>query len=264
MKLKVIAVFFVLTSLLFINACSKKSDKELKEQQRIEKERSMIPEIKTIALEPSKPIITDVLRALPQLENPRMRGVKFTCTWFVNGDDVSGEESTILPSKYLKKGDDVYCKMIAVSGRYQSKEFKSKKIQIQNAPPVINHPPIPHFQIPGQFQYNIDAEDPDGDTLSYKLLLPLDKGIELDSKSGMITWDIREIPRDPEAPVNEYDSPQDEKKSDSSQSKPRKESTEKDFLTSTVTITFEVSDSDGAKSIDAITINLDRGAEIPR
>jgi len=48
--------------------------------------------------------------------------------------------------------------------------------------------PVGNFTVPGVFQYQIDANDPDKDILTYELIAPLDAGIELDKKSGLLTW----------------------------------------------------------------------------
>ncbi len=38
--------------------------------------------------------------------------------------------------------------------------------------------------------YQIEATDADGDELEYKLVTPLDLGIDLDVKTGLISWTI--------------------------------------------------------------------------
>lgn len=50
--------------------------------------------------------------------------------------------------------------------------------------------PVGNFTVPGVFQYQIDANDPDKDILTYELIAPLDAGIELDKKSGLLTWNL--------------------------------------------------------------------------
>jgi hypothetical protein len=130
-----------------------------------------------------------------------------------------------------------------VRGKTEAKPTDSDKVTIGNSPPIINLISIPPFDVPGEFRYNITAEDPDGDTLTYRLLEPLDRGIVIDRKSGVLKWYITEAPT---AEDNQG------------------ESTESDIpaIPGSIKIVFEVSDSDDATAIGSIDINLAKGSEV--
>jgi hypothetical protein len=117
--------------------------------------------------------------------------------WFVNSQEIFDITDPVLPREKFSAGDWVQCWVTARSGNRQSRLVKSKHIRILGTPPVFTPAPIEAFQVPGQFQYRIQASDPDAGpydppTLSYELLSPKDAGIRLDPKTGEISWDISE------------------------------------------------------------------------
>ena len=44
--------------------------------------------------------------------------------------------------------------------------------------------------MPGRFSCQFKASDIDNDELTYELISPLDVGIELDKKNGLLTWEL--------------------------------------------------------------------------
>ncbi len=254
-------IFFIMAALIVMPACSKKKDKGRTASGR-QIDQSLIPEIAEVKIDPAEPSSIHLIRAVPVLENRRMKGVKFVYKWFVNGDEVPREDKKLLPAKYYKKGDRVFCEVVGSRARYQSKPVESKKVEIANSKPVLNLVPVNHFEIPGRFSYSIQAKDPDGDTLTYRLIEPLDKGIAIDPETGAITWDIDQMPGDM-GTGEESGSPEDES-GEASQSPKKSQSAASDRLAPVVKIVFEVRDSDDAAVTASITLNLTQGSEIPQ
>jgi len=264
MKLNRLICIGVIALLLGIPGCSGKKDKSAGELRKEELRKSMFPEIKTVSIEPANPDSGSILRAQCELLQPEVNGVQYTYRWYVNKEEVDKETKKLLTPSYFKRGDQVYCDVVARQGKYPSKKVTSQKVTIANAPPKVNYVHVPPFQVPGQFKYTIDAQDPDEDLLSYKLLQPLDQDIDLDPETGVISWYIRELPRHPEATTEQVVSPEDESPSMASNSQPKEEAQKEKGLTPTVTISFEVSDSNGGTVVGSVTINLMKGREIPR
>lgn len=214
------------------------------------------PEIAKVKIFPPTPRSVDFLQAEPQLEDKRVKNVSYFYRWFVNGDEVRGLNQSGLPPSYYKRGDVVYCRVTAKQSTYQSGEVESKKLEIENAPPVINSSPVESFQAPGLFRYTIDARDPDGDSLRYRLLTPLNKGIKINPDTGQLEWYIDWIPPvDETGETSEYRETRGAEEGASGVD----QADNNEIVSPIVRIDFEVEDSEGAAVIGSITLNLSEG-----
>ncbi len=249
------AILIVL--MLCVSYCS--SDNNGEQNKKAGKRPTLKPKIARVDIDPLKPISTDIIRAIPRLASVRSKDYQFTYKWFVNDEAIEGTPGKLLEKKYYKKGDTVFCRVTVRRGKGKTEEAESPKITVGNAPPLIHRQAIPVFPIPGEFRYSIMAEDPDGDSLSYRLLAPLDKGIVVDSATGLMQWnvdvsleDFEENPEPPTRPEEEGTTPS---------TKPPK----KEKPSPIVKILYEVRDADGATSVSDITLNLAEGVtEIPQ
>lgn len=164
------------------------------------------------------------LTATPVLQNQDMEDVEYQFRWLVNNQEIPGVSGNILEKKSFKKNDWIYCLVKAVKDDRVSTTFRSDYIRVPNSPPVIIFAPLPKFAVPGIFSYQVQAIDIDQDELTYRILAPLDQGINIDAKSGLITWNI--------------------------------DRNMAEHFTAPVKISFEVSDTDGAKAYSTITITF--------
>jgi len=254
-------IIFVLFSVTFF--CSKKEEKGGKQVQKQKVRPSIHPEITKVEIDPPAPTSSNFVRALPELKYGLPQYITFNYQWFVNDQPVPNGNKKLLDKQYFKKGDTVYCRVIATRGKLKSKVALSREIKISNSPPIINYSEVGSFNIPGEFRYTINATDPDGDLLTYRLLSPLNRGIVMDPRTGVIEWYIEEISAEDEGRLIESESitqrkdeayPTREKKSTASTVKP----------SPFVQIVFEVRDSDGAAATSSIHLNLKKGGEEPR
>lgn len=249
-------IIFVLLSVTFF--CSKSEEKKEEKVRKVP--TSIHPEITKIEIDPAAPTSSDFIRALPKLKYGQPRYVTFSYLWFVNGESIPNFNKQLLDKKYYNKGDTVYCRVKATRGKLKSKEVKSRKIKIANSPPIINYSEIGSFEVPGEFRYTIDATDPDGDNLVYRLLAPLDRGIVIDAGTGVIEWYIDDVTEDQESePLalaeDEEEEPAQERDSQASADQ------KKEKPSSLIKIVFEVRDNDGAAVTSSIHLNLKKGAE---
>lgn len=102
--------------------------------------------------------------------------------WFLNGNPVhSGETFT---TKLLHRGDTVTVEAVPNDGEANGNRVKSTPIVIGNRPPrIVSAPP----RIRGdEYTYRIDAEDTDGDELTYSLKKG-PEGMKIDS-TGLLSW----------------------------------------------------------------------------
>jgi hypothetical protein len=264
---RILGIVFVLITALFSFHCSrcsctKKPDRG--ELTPVKRPRNPQPILVEVRLEPAAPTSIDFIQALPVLKDTTMINTKFSVQWYVNGDRVPEADNRTLDKKFYKKGDDVYCRIMAARGIHRSSWLNSKRVKIGNGPPVLNLSPVGEFQIPCRFHYTITASDPDGDPLTYRLLSPLDMGITLDPETGKITWDIHELPAEEIAePETHGGGSQEEGAPPRTPPKPTPRPTsERPRLTSNITIKFLVQDSDGAAAVGAIELNLSKEGRV--
>jgi len=180
--------------------------------------------LSAVRLSPSAPTAATDLSAEAVVIPPVPEEIDFQYRWFVNDKQVEETAGTALACSNFRKKQWVYCQAMASSGEKASDWLQSKHVRIANAPPQLAASPVGNFTVPGQFTFHISASDPDQDPLTFELLSPLDPGIDLDPKTGVLTWKI-----DAET-VNR--------------------------LGEKIEIKFAVSDNDGGKTSGSITLDL--------
>jgi hypothetical protein len=149
------------------------------------------PAIAELLIDPLDPQSTDFIRVEPVFKDSWiLKEAIFKYLWVVNGDEIRDNNDTLLDKKFYKKGDSVYCVVVVMKGEYKSDPIKSKEVKVRNSAPILNCPAIQPFNVPGEFEYRVVAEDPDGDSMTYRLLSPLNLGIVLNSETGVIKWYI--------------------------------------------------------------------------
>ncbi len=261
---RVLSIFMVLTLLVFSLQCSKKKDKDKARENAQQKRKfSTIPVITKATIDPAEPAASHLIRVIPVLENAKMRNVTYTCKWFVEGDEIPGQDGKLLDKQYYEKGDRIYCEVTAIRGEHTSEPVESNNVTVSNSKPVINLNPVNPFAVPGRFIYTINASDPDGDRLTYRLLEPQGRGIQIDAETGEITWDIPALPKkenNTQMPRSEDENPD----SAGSPGKTEKNDAPKEQFNPSVTIVFEVRDTDDAVVTASITLNLNEGGEMPQ
>jgi len=147
-------------------------------------------QIKAISLFPEAPTVLDDISAVPELTDPGLEDVAFQYQWFVNGQESLEADGEKLGKAQFKKGAWIYCRVRAVADGLESAWLKSDAIRVHNSLPALTLEPVKNFSVPGDFQYQAAASDPDGDELTFEVLAPLGQGIEIDPRSGLLTWKI--------------------------------------------------------------------------
>lgn len=116
--------------------------------------------------------------------------IEFEYRWFVSNQEVADARGPILKSGSFRKNQWVICEARAVVGEKTSLWLKSDWVRIANSPPQIEPVAVDGFTVPGRFTCQLKASDVDNDPLTYELISPLDLGIELDKRSGLLTWNL--------------------------------------------------------------------------
>jgi len=182
--MKVSKTFIIIVIfLLFIPGCSKKN-----QQKKSRVERKIISELQ---IDPAEPTSADDVRIIPVFANKYDRRViKYSHDWFVNNRQIMDSRGILLSKDKFKRGDKVHCLVSCYKNDKKIEEKKSKRIRIRNSPPRLLNSPPADVDTNGFLQYRIIGDDEDGDSLEYRLVSPLDKGISLDTISGQLKWYI--------------------------------------------------------------------------
>jgi len=117
-------------------------------------------------------------------------GIVFAYQWIVNNEVVAAATGPTLDPQHFRKKAWVSCRVVPSWPGGKGEECRSPYLRIANAEPQLQPAPSAPFEAPGKFQYQIQATDSDGDTLTYQLVSPRDQGIEVDAQTGLLSWSI--------------------------------------------------------------------------
>lgn len=200
--MKTVNLIILLICVLFLASCSgKKSEDSKASGNSTVASKAKAPVITGMSFDNEKPSAADFVRIIPEVNKERYpNGYTYYCRWFVNDTLVGQKPSIQLMKGKYKKGDTVYCKLKVISKttKLESEEVESKEIEIINTPPTTRKPETDiSFRPPGLFRYKIKAEDLDGDTLSYRLIGPLDRNLKLNTQTGQIEFELQAMPEKP-------------------------------------------------------------------
>ncbi len=103
--------------------------------------------------------------------------------------DASSGLISWIPSNTQIGDNDVVIRVVDGNGGFATQSFS---ITVTAAPPVNQPPsitstPVTSAVVGGSYQYDVTANDPDGDTLTFSLTVA-PAGMSIDSASGLITW----------------------------------------------------------------------------
>lgn len=177
------------------------------------------PVIKEVQIEPKEAYITNDLKVIVKNSDPDGDSVYYSYQWEKNGVPIPEEKDEVLKNGRFQKGDSIVVTVTPDDQESFGKSVKSNPIIILNSPPqIISSPPT---STKGEkYLYQVKVNDPDGDLVTYSLKSG-PKGMEIDKETGLIQWEINKEDR------------------------------------GNHTVEIEVSDDEGAKSIQKYTFSID-------
>lgn len=146
------------------------------------------PLLHSVVLEPLGEIRAGTdLTAVPRAVDPDGDPLEYEFRWWVNGTPVDDAQSGTLTARHFRRGDEIEVEVVATDGESRSERLRSGRIRVGNAPPRFVSQPAAR-PAEGHLEYQLVAEDPDGDaTLRYRLLRG-PRGMRLDPVLGRLTW----------------------------------------------------------------------------
>lgn len=140
-----------------------------------------LPQIASIKLIPPSPVKGSVIKAEVLMHGSNSADVIYQ--WSKNGEALPETSDTL--SGDFKKGDKIY--LTATPFNEKNKGVSVTVFtHIFNSPPVISSR-VQDSKFNDDFTYQVKAEDPDNDTLTYALLGYPD-GMTIDPQTGLIRW----------------------------------------------------------------------------
>jgi len=115
----------------------------------------------------------------------------FIYDWKLNGNDITGAgEEKLEWRDDFKKGDTISVSVTPYSDLGQGAFSAEGSFKIPNSPPVIISEPDTSFE-EGRFSYIVEASDPDGDPIDFRLK-NAPRGMMIEPAAGLIIWEYGE------------------------------------------------------------------------
>lgn len=118
--------------------------------------------------------------------------ISFSVQWILDGNQVPAVDGLTLPGNRFSRGDQVSFQVVPFDGANEGVPYIATPVTIPNAPPVFVSQPLLTFQS-DTYSYQAQAQDPDGDTVTYQLVNP-PPGMTIDRRTGRIIWPLAGIP----------------------------------------------------------------------
>ena len=117
--------------------------------------------------------------------------VSYEYIWKRNEEEIAGATADTLEwSDEFKKGDKITVEVVPFDGTDEGAWRAEASIVIPNSPPRITSEP-PNRTEGGEFNYQLQALDPDGDPVTFELE-DAPQGMEINPETGLITWRFSE------------------------------------------------------------------------
>jgi hypothetical protein len=105
------------------------------------------------------------------------------------GVALEGETNPTLSHELFTGGDALAVVITPSDGEAEGVPYRTKYAVIANAPPRIISEPPEFIPTEGVYTYQVQAEDPDGDPLTFSLS-EAPEGMTIDAGTGLVSWPI--------------------------------------------------------------------------
>jgi len=155
------------------------------------------PQIVRAKILPDPPYTGTDLTVEVEATDPESDFITYTYQWLKTkegetadtGVALEGETNPTLAHELFTGGDALAVMVTPSDGTAQGVPYRTKYAIIVNAPPRITSEPPELIPKEGVYTYQVQAEDPDGDPLTFSLS-EFPEGMTINAKTGLITWPI--------------------------------------------------------------------------
>ena len=149
-----------------------------------------------VGVSPQPAFPGDLLEARVTGEGMDDAGAALRYTWTVNGRDVEGVASNRFSTEGLRRGDRIQVRAVLETMDTRDREA-SQELVLKNRPPKILSEPPETLIAEGHYRYEVKAEDPDRDPLTFRLEGKVPEGMKIDRVSGVLDWQFSAPPEGP-------------------------------------------------------------------
>jgi hypothetical protein len=128
------------------------------------------------------------LESTPEAKDLDQDEVTFTYKWYVNGEPNAFVSENRLEIGDIRKGDLIKLEILPNDGTVDGPVYATLESPVPGSPPNIVSQPPTSFRST-EFVYQVKAQDPDDDLLTYRLEKP-PEGAAIDAGTGMLTWPL--------------------------------------------------------------------------
>lgn len=149
--------------------------------------RNQPPRLERVQIHPAERINggQDV-RVVALARDPEGDPIEIRHTWWVNGEELE-ETGPVLSTSSLRRGDSVRVRVVAADWNSESEPLEGPLLTVENGAPVIRS--APHGAGPdGVFRYQVQAEDPEGDSGLRFSLAQAPRGMSVTPLGGLVEW----------------------------------------------------------------------------
>jgi hypothetical protein len=144
----------------------------------------------SITIDPELPRKNSTLQAKVEAADTEGDTIAFSYQWIKNGTVLMGEASETLVDPTLKKGDKIALRVTPYDMKGTGEEVTSQEIVILNSAPIITSSPKGQKLKSNLYQYQVLADDPDGDPVTFSLTPSSPQGMTIDPQTGLIQWKV--------------------------------------------------------------------------
>ncbi len=126
------------------------------------------------------------MQLIPVAEDPEGDQIRFSYQWYINGVEVEGNNTAVLPGDQFRRGDRISVMVTPTDDRDTGPTFATKEVVIPNASPSVSMEQVPSI-VDNRLDYQVVATDPDGDPLTFTLAGG-PPGMTIHEQTGRISW----------------------------------------------------------------------------
>jgi len=126
------------------------------------------PAVTGVRMEPENPVSGGTVRVTSTGSDADGDAVKVHYEWYVDNVLAYGNDDKVV-LKGVRRGSQVHVKAIPNDGIVDGAWMETPRCQVVNGLPIVKSQVPKEVPADGRFVYRIEAEDPDGDPLTYSL-----------------------------------------------------------------------------------------------
>ncbi len=149
------------------------------------------PEILRVQFQDPNVAAGTAITMVPEAVDVDKDQLSYTYHWEVNGVTIPDVTDATLPGRYVHTGDEIALSVTPYDGHDEGELYTGGIFVVPNAPPKFVSQPPTNFRSE-IYEYQVEAQDPDGEELSYQLE-QAPPGMSLDPATHTLQWPLDKV-----------------------------------------------------------------------